>query len=164
GAGLDAANVRRGVRGARRKTRNVGEVKTMAGEVEGENAIVPRARDGDGPGIAPGVAPGGAKTQPGARPAPPAPQEAARGKKRGGEALPCPGDLTKESEIVALFKKTVATYGRLDVLVNNAGIATHKNTEDITLEYWNDAMAINMTAPFLCAREAIRIMKEQKPQ
>jgi NAD(P)-dependent dehydrogenase (short-subunit alcohol dehydrogenase family) len=50
------------------------------------------------------------------------------------------------------------------VLVNNAGIATHKNTEDITLDYWNDALAINITAPFLCAREAIRIMKEQKPQ
>ena len=43
------------------------------------------------------------------------------------------------------------TYGRLDVLVNNAGIATHKNTEDITLQYWQEALAINITAPFLCA-------------
>jgi NAD(P)-dependent dehydrogenase (short-subunit alcohol dehydrogenase family) len=50
------------------------------------------------------------------------------------------------------------------VLVNNAGIATNKNTEDITLDYWNEAMAINITAPFLCAREAIRIMKEQTPK
>ena len=50
------------------------------------------------------------------------------------------------------------------MLVNNAGIATHKNTEDITLQYWQDALAINITAPFLCAREAIRIMKAQTPQ
>ena len=43
------------------------------------------------------------------------------------------------------------TYGRLDVLVNNAGIATHRNTEDITLDYWREALDINITAPFLCA-------------
>jgi len=48
--------------------------------------------------------------------------------------------------------------------VNNAGIATHRNTEDITLEYWRAALDINITAPFLCSREAIRIMKAQAPQ
>ena len=85
-------------------------------------------------------------------------------KAKGGEALPLPADLTKEDAIIALFKKTVETFERLDVLVNNAGIATHKNTEDITLDYWNEALAINITAPFLCAREAVRIMKAQQPQ
>jgi NAD(P)-dependent dehydrogenase (short-subunit alcohol dehydrogenase family) len=48
--------------------------------------------------------------------------------------------------------------------VNNAGISTHKNTEDITLQFWNEALAINITAAFLCSREAIRIMKAQVPQ
>ncbi len=85
-------------------------------------------------------------------------------KAKGGEALALPADLTKEDAIIALFKKTVDTFGRLDVLVNNAGIATNKNTEDITLDYWNEALAINITAPFLCAREAIRIMKAQEPK
>src|SRR5262249_37624901 len=85
-------------------------------------------------------------------------------KAKGGEALPLPAALTKEDAITALFKKAVETFGRLDVLVNNAGIATHKNTEDITLDYWNEALAINITAPFLCAREAVRIMKAQQPQ
>ena len=83
---------------------------------------------------------------------------------KGGTALPVPADLTSEDQIVALFDRAVKIYGRLDVLVNNAGIATHKNTEDITLEYWQDALAINITAPFLCSREAIKIMKEQTPQ
>lgn len=50
-------------------------------------------------------------------------------------ALALPADLTKETEIVELFRKSVQTYGRLDVLVNNAGIATHKNTEDISIDY-----------------------------
>src|SRR5207244_8635097 len=46
----------------------------------------------------------------------------------------------------------------------NASNATNKKTEDITLPYWNEALAINITAPFLCAREAIRIMKAQEPK
>ena len=84
--------------------------------------------------------------------------------RQGGEALPVPTDLTQEAAVTALFAKVTKTYGRLDVLVNNAGIATHKNTEDITLQYWREALDINITAAFLCAREAIRIMKAQTPQ
>ena len=83
---------------------------------------------------------------------------------RGGEALPVPADLTQEEAIIALFAKVTKTYGRLDILVNNAGVATHINTEDISLKYWREVLDINLTAPFLCSREAIRIMKAQTPQ
>src|SRR6516164_4163882 len=136
----------------------------MAEQLQGKIAIVTGASNGIGRGIAELFAAEGAKTVLVARRAELLGEVAAGIKAKGGEALPLPGDLTKEDEIIALFKKAVETFGRLDVLVNNAGIAAHKNTEDITLDYWNEALAINITAPFLCAREAIRIMKAQQPR
>ena len=136
----------------------------MAGQLQGKIAIVTGASNGIGRGIAELFAAEGAKTALVARRTELLDEVAAGIKAKGGEALPLPADLTKEDAIIALFKKTVEAFGRLDVLVNNAGIATHKNTEDITLDYWNEALAINITAPFLCAREAVRIMKAQQPQ
>src|SRR5215472_13186856 len=80
-------------------------------------------------------------------------EEVAAGiKTKGGEALALPADLTREDEIVELFATVQKTFGRLDVLVNNAGIATHRETEDISLDYWRAALDINITAPFLCSR------------
>ena len=136
----------------------------MTGQLQGKIAIVTGASSGIGRGIAETFAAEGARTVLVARRGELLAEVAGGIKAKGGEALALPADLTREVEIVALFKKTVETFGRLDVLVNNAGIATHKNTEDITLDYWNEALAINITAPFLCAREAIRIMKAQEPQ
>jgi 3-oxoacyl-[acyl-carrier protein] reductase len=53
---------------------------------------------------------------------------------------------------VELFATVEKTFGRLDVLVNNAGIATHRETEDISLDYWRAALDINITAPFCHSR------------
>jgi NAD(P)-dependent dehydrogenase (short-subunit alcohol dehydrogenase family) len=136
----------------------------MAGQLQGKIAIVTGASNGIGRSIAEVFAAEGAKTVLVARRAELLDEVAAGIKAKGGEALALPADLTKEDAIIALFKKAVASFGRLDVLVNNAGIATNKNTEDITLDYWNEALAINITAPFLCAREAIRVMKAQEPK
>ena len=60
----------------------------------------------------------------------------------GGEALAVPADFIHEDAVTALFATVQKTYGRLDVLVNNTGIATHRDTEDITLEYWRTALDI----------------------
>jgi len=136
----------------------------MARQLQGKIAIVTGASNGIGRAIAELFAGEGAKTVLVARRAELLDEVAAGIKAKGGEALPLPADLTNEAAIVALFNKTVDSFGRLDVLVNNAGIATHKNTEDITLDYWNEALAINITAPFLCARDAVRIMKSQQPR
>ena len=135
----------------------------MGKQLQDKVAIVTGASNGLGRGIAETFAAEGAKTVLVARRAALLDQVAAI-KSLGGEALPVSADLTHEEAVIALFATVQKAYGRLDVLVNNAGIATHRDTEDITLEYWRAALDINITAPFLCSREAIRIMKAQVPQ
>jgi NAD(P)-dependent dehydrogenase (short-subunit alcohol dehydrogenase family) len=136
----------------------------MGTQLTGKIAIVTGASNGIGRAIAETFATEGAKTVLVARRAGLLDEVAAGITSRGGEALAVATDLTNEDAVVALFATVRQAFGRLDVLVNNAGIATHKNTEDIELAYWREALDINITAAFLCAREAIRIMKEQAPK
>ena len=135
----------------------------MSKQLQDKIAIITGASNGIGRAIAETFAAEGAKTVLVARRAALLDEVAAGIKSRGGEALPAPTDVTKEDAVAALFAMVQKTFGRLDVLVNNAGIATHKNTEEITLAYWREALDINITAPFLCSREAIRVMKAQVP-
>ena len=136
----------------------------MTKQLQDRVAVVTGASNGIGRGIAEMFAAEGAKTVLVARRAEVLNEVAAGIRARGGEALPVPTDLTREGEVIALFDTVRKSYGRLDVLVNNAGVATHLNTEDITLDYWREVLDINITAAFLCSREAIRIMKDQQPQ
>jgi NAD(P)-dependent dehydrogenase (short-subunit alcohol dehydrogenase family) len=136
----------------------------MTKQLQDKIAIVTGASNGIGRGIAETFAAEGAKTVLVARRGDLLDEVAAAIAAKGGTALTVQTDLTREDQVIALFDRVVKTYGRLDVLVNNAGISTHQNTEDITLQYWNEALAINITAAFLCAREAIKIMKAQTPQ
>jgi len=136
----------------------------MTRQLQDRVAIVTGASNGIGRAIAEMFAAEGAKTVLVARRAELLDEVAAGIEANGGTALPVPTDLTKEEQVAALFDRALKIYGRLDVLVNNAGISTHKNTEDITLQFWNEALAINITAAFLCSREAVRIMKAQTPQ
>jgi len=73
-------------------------------------------------------------------------------------ALPC--DLSDPAQITAAFAALAARFGRLDALVNNAGIAVFKPIMDTTLEDWNRVMAVNLTAPFLCTQAAAALMRE----
>ena len=90
---------------------------------------------------------------------------AKEGAQTPGEALCVPTDVADPASIKALFDKVKATYGRLDLLFNNAGIgAPAMSIEDIPFERWQAVVATNLTGVFLCTQEAIRIMKAQSPR
>lgn len=76
-----------------------------------------------------------------------------------------PTDLSDAAAVKALFEKTRQTFGRLDVLFNNAGSgAPPIPLEDLTLEQWRKVIDVNLTGVFLCTQEAFRLMKGQSPR
>ena len=90
---------------------------------------------------------------------------AKEGAQTPGEALVVPADVADPASIKALFAKTKDTYGRLDLLFNNAGIGTPATPiEDMPLDKWQAVVATNLTGLFLCTQEAIKIMKAQNPR
>ncbi|CAG7626288.1 3-phenylpropionate-dihydrodiol/cinnamic acid-dihydrodiol dehydrogenase [Paenibacillus solanacearum] len=70
-------------------------------------------------------------------------------------------DVTKEEEVVEAFRETVLAYGGVDIVVNNAGLATSSPFDETSLKEWNLNMNVLGTGYFLVAREAFRIMKKQ---
>ena len=83
----------------------------------------------------------------------------------GGPMLEAPTDVGEPAAVKKLFATTKEAFGRLDVLFNNAGRGTPAiPMEDLTFEQWSAVVAVNLTGAFLCAQEAIRIMKAQQPQ
>ena len=73
-------------------------------------------------------------------------------------------DVTDPESVKALFAKTASTFGRLDVLFNNAGIgAPGVLLEDLTVDQWKAVVDTNLTGPFLCTQHAFSMMKGQTP-
>ena len=85
-------------------------------------------------------------------------------KGQGRKALAVPTDVTDPASVSALFAKAKETFGRLDVLFNNAGVgAPGMPLEDLPFEKWKAVIDTILTGSFLCTQEAIRIMKAQQP-
>ena len=80
-------------------------------------------------------------------------------------ALAVSTDVGHPDSVNALFAKIKEKFGRLDVLVNNAGVSgLGMNFEDISFEQWQNVVNINLTGSFLCAQGAVKLMKDQVPQ
>ncbi len=79
--------------------------------------------------------------------------------------LVVPTDVSDPAAIAALFEAVKASYGRIDLLFNNAGISTRGIPfEDLTYEQWMGVVQVNLTGSFLCAQHAFRMMKSQDPR
>jgi NAD(P)-dependent dehydrogenase (short-subunit alcohol dehydrogenase family) len=91
--------------------------------------------------------------------------ETAKMLKKGIKSICVATDVTDPASVKALFAKAKDTFGRLDVLFNNAGVgAPAIPMEDLTFEQWKAVVDTNLTGSFLCTQEAIRIMKSQSPR
>jgi NAD(P)-dependent dehydrogenase (short-subunit alcohol dehydrogenase family) len=83
----------------------------------------------------------------------------------GTRALAVPTDVTDPPSVRALFDATRGTFGRLDLLFNNAGVsAPGVPLEELTVEQWRSVVDVNLTGAFLCTQQAFLIMKRQQPR
>jgi NAD(P)-dependent dehydrogenase (short-subunit alcohol dehydrogenase family) len=90
---------------------------------------------------------------------------ALEGKASGARTLVVPTDVGDAASVKALFAKTKAAFGRLDLLFNNAGMgAPPVPLEDLTYEQWKAVVDANLTGAFLCTQEAFKLMKSQEPR
>jgi NAD(P)-dependent dehydrogenase (short-subunit alcohol dehydrogenase family) len=83
----------------------------------------------------------------------------------GGTALSVVTDVTDERSVQALFREVETTFGRIDLLFNNAGVSLGSTAlPEVSLADWDRVVATNLTGTFLCTREAFRLMRDQDPQ
>lgn len=130
------------------------------GQLDGKVAIVIGGGSGIGKGIARAFAEEGCCVVIAARNADRLSAAAKELGKTGSKIMAVPTDVTVEAQVIALFERTLARFSRLDILVNSSGAFDGGPIEGISLEAWNRVIGANLTGPFLCTREAFRIMKE----
>jgi 3-oxoacyl-[acyl-carrier protein] reductase len=83
-------------------------------------------------------------------------------RKQGRRVLVVQADLTKESEVAGLVKKTVREFGTIDVLANVAGVPAHAPFMEMTRELWDKGLDVNLRSVFMCCQAAGKVMMEHK--
>ena len=129
--------------------------------LEGRVAIITGASRGIGRAIALSLADQGARLSLAARDESALHGVEAEIEARGGQAACFPTDVSREGEVVRLVQDTVARFGRLDIVVNNAGLGIFGPLAEMTSEQWDSVMAVNARGPFLLCREAIPHLRQQ---
>jgi NAD(P)-dependent dehydrogenase (short-subunit alcohol dehydrogenase family) len=130
-------------------------------KLTGKIALVTGGNRGIGKGIARGLAAEGASLVITARGETELQAAAAELRTRSPDVLAIPADITVEKAVQEVFRQTAAHFGRLDILVNNAGAFDGGPLDELSTEAWDKVIAVNLRAPFLCTREAMRVMKRQ---
>jgi glucose 1-dehydrogenase len=77
-------------------------------------------------------------------------------KQTGGKGIVFKADVSQEADVQTMFAETIRQFGTVDILINNAGLQKDAKFHEITLDQWNQVIAINLTGQFLCAREAVK--------
>ena len=83
--------------------------------------------------------------------------------KQGGHAIALHADVSQEEEVERMFADTIAQFGSLDILINNAGLQRDASVHEMTLQQWRTVIAVNLTGQFLCARAAVREFLRRGP-
>jgi NAD(P)-dependent dehydrogenase (short-subunit alcohol dehydrogenase family) len=135
---------------------------TQLFDLTGRVAVVTGAGSGLGRAMSKGLARAGAKVAVSDINAETAAETAEMIRAVGGEAAATKCDTREPGEIAALFATSDAAFGRLDILINNAGIGSHMHPEDLPLEEWQNVLSVNITGYFLCAQQAGKRMIPHK--
>jgi NAD(P)-dependent dehydrogenase (short-subunit alcohol dehydrogenase family) len=130
-------------------------------KLTGKAALITGGNKGIGKGIARGLASEGAVLTLTARGAEALHRAAEELVGKGVNVLAVPADVSDECQVQDLFRKHQDRFGRLDLLVNNAGAFEGGPLDELSAEAWDRVIAVNLRGPFLCTREAMRIMKRQ---
>lgn len=75
---------------------------------------------------------------------------------KGGRAIAIKADVSKEAEVVSMFRQAIETFGTIDILVNNAGIQRDASITKMTVDQWQTVLNVNLMGYFICSREAVR--------
>ena len=128
-------------------------------DLRGKVGIVTGGNGGIGLGMARGLANAGVRVAVAARNKEKSDSAARELQTLGTDAMAIAVDVTSETSVEAMVGETVARWGRLDVLVNNAGINIRKPAHELALDEWRKVLDTNLTSAFLCARAAYPEMK-----